>query len=150
MTSSLRALPNHLRGLVATNTSAPYTPLLLILVRARQSRKCKWDLDKSRFIQVSLGSRNEGGELAVVLTTNFLDGNNGGSLLVDDSPKAGLALNDHVWYAHLATESRKENDKFDGVDIVGNDNESCLFGFDESSDMIKAVLGENGFFRVLR
>ena len=69
---------------------------------------------------------------------------------MDDSLKAGLALNDHVWYAHRATKGRKENDKFDGVDIVRNDNESCLFGFDESSDMIKAVLGEDGLFRVLR
>ena len=43
-------------------------------------------------IQVSLGSRNEGGELAVVLTTNFLDSNNGGSLLVDVTLGTGYSL----------------------------------------------------------
>ena len=45
----------------------------------------------SRSIQVSLGSINEGGELVVVLITNFLGSNNGDSL-VDDSAKAGLPL----------------------------------------------------------
>jgi hypothetical protein len=110
----------------------------------------KLDLDEDRPIQVSLGSRNEGGELAVVLTTNFLDNNYGGSLLVDDCAEAGLALDDHVWYAHLATQSWKENNKLDGVNIVRNNNEGCFFGLYERSDMIKAVLRENGFFRVLR
>ena len=69
---------------------------------------------------------------------------------MDDSAKAGFALNDHVWYAHLATKSRKENDELDGVNIMRDDNESCLFGFYESSDMIKAVLRKDGFFRVLQ
>jgi hypothetical protein len=45
---------------------------------------------------------------------------------VDDSTKAGLALNNHVWNAHLVTKSRKENDKLNGVNIMRGDNECCL------------------------
>lgn len=151
MTSSLRTLPKHVCRLVATNTSAPYTTLLLILVRARRTYVSdKRNSDESRSIQVSLGSRNEGGEFAVILTANFLDGNYGGSLLVDDSAKAGLALHDYVWYAHLAAESRKENDKLDGVNIVRNNDQSCLFGFYKSNNVVKAVFRVNRFLGVLR
>lgn len=61
---------------------------------------------------------------------------------------AATYQNNHVWYAYLAAKSRKENDKFDRVNIVRNDNKSCLFGFNRSSDKSKAVLREDGFFRV--
>ena len=68
---------------------------------------------------------------------------------MDDSAKTGLALNDYVWYAHLATKRRKENDKLDGVNVMRNNDESCLFGFYKRSNMVKAVLRVNRFLRVL-
>ena len=69
---------------------------------------------------------------------------------MDDSAKASLALDDYVWYAHLATQSRKENNKLDGVNIVRNNDKSSFFGFDKSGNMVKAVLRVNRFLRVLR
>ena len=69
---------------------------------------------------------------------------------MDDSAKASLALDDYVWYAHLATKSRKENNKLNGVNIVCNNDKSCFFGFYKSSNMVKAILRINRFLRVLR
>ena len=92
LTSSLRTFPNHCRS-ADLNIYAPYTPLFLILINARQSHVSENKIQMNRSIQVSLGSRNEGDELVVrvVLITNFLDSNNGDSL-ADDSAKAGLTL----------------------------------------------------------
>ena len=68
---------------------------------------------------------------------------------MDDSAKAGLALNDHVTVRPSFDKEQEANDKSDWVNIVRNNNESCLFGFYESGDTIKAVHREDGFLRVL-
>ena len=100
-------------------------------------------------VQVSLGGADESGEFALVLALHVLEGNNGGSLLVDDRAKTGLALDDNVGNTHLATESRQEDDKLDRVNIVSDDNEVRLLGLDKSNNVVEAVLDEKRLLGLL-
>lgn len=95
-------------------------------------------------VQVGLGSRDEGSELALILRLDLLDGEDGSSLLVNDCAETGLALDDDVGNAHLAAESGEEDDELDRVDVVGDDNESGLLGFDKGDTVVETVLGEKG------
>jgi hypothetical protein len=61
-------------------------------------------------------------------------------LLVDDRPETGLALDNGVWNTHLPAKSWKEDDKLDGVDIVGDEDESSLLGLNERHDVVETVL----------
>jgi len=108
------------------------TAVLLVLVR-----------------EVGLGSTDDSGKLALVLTLNFLEGNNGGGLFMDHGTQARFPLHDDVRYAHLAAQSGKEDNKLDGVDIVGNDNEGGFLGFDQGNNVVKTVFDEQGFLGVL-
>jgi len=132
LTSGLGTLAEHLGGLVATDSSTPLAALLLVLVG-----------------EVGLGGRDEGSELALILGADLLDGDDGSGLLVDDGTEAGLALDDDVGDTHLAAESGEVDDELNGVDIVGDDNESSLLGLDEGDDVVKTVLGEEGLLGVL-
>ena len=102
-----------------------------------------------RYVQVGLGGADEGGELALVLAVDVLEGHNGGGLLVDDRTETGLALDDDVWVTHLAAEGGEEDDELDGVDIVGDDDERCLLGLDEGDAVVQAVLDEVGLLGAL-
>ena len=101
------------------------------------------------YSQIGLRSGNEGGELAIILTANLLDGNNGYRLLVDDRSEASLSLDDDVRDAHFSTEGRKENDEFNGVDVMRDNDKCCLLGLDQSNDVVKAIFRINGFFCAL-
>lgn len=68
---------------------------------------------------------------------------------MDDSSKTGLALHDDVGDTHLAAESGQEDDELNGVDIMGDDDERSLLGLDESDDVVKTVLGEQGLLGLL-
>ena len=98
------------------------------------------------YSQIGLRSGNEGGELAIVLTANLLDGDDGCRLLVDDRSEASLSLDDHVRDAHFSTESRKVNDEFNGVDIMRDNDERSLLGLDQSNDVVEAKFRIDGFF----
>lgn len=100
-------------------------------------------------VQVGLSGADEGGELAGILAADVLEGHDGGGLLVDDRAKTGLALDNDVWDTHLAAESGKEDDKLNGVNIVGDDDERRLLGLDEGNAVVQAVLGEEGLLGVL-
>lgn len=89
--------------------------------------------------QVGLGGTNEGGKLALVLALDILECQDCSGLLVDDRAETSLALDDHIGDAHLATESGEEDDEFDGVDIVGDDDERSLLGFDEGDNVVETV-----------
>ena len=102
-----------------------------------------------RYAQVSLGGADEGGELALVLAVDVLEGDNGGGLLVDDRAETSLALNDDVGDTHLAAEGGEEDNELDGVDIVGDDDESGLLGLDEGDAVVQAILCEDGLLGVL-
>jgi len=59
---------------------------------------------------------------------------------VDDRAKSSLALYDGVGDAHLAAESRKEDDQLNGVNIVGDEDQRCLLVLDESNNVVETVL----------
>ena len=99
--------------------------------------------------QVGLSSADDGGQFALVLALDILNGQDGGSLLVDDSAKAGLALDDDVGNTHLPAEGREVNNQLNWVHIVGNDDQGGFLGLDEGNGVIEAVLDEEGFLRVL-
>lgn len=60
---------------------------------------------------------------------------------MDNGAETSLALDDHIRDTHLATERREEDDEFDGVDIVCDDDERSLLGFDEGDDVVEAIFG---------
>ena len=59
----------------------------------------------------------------MVLTSDVLECENCGGLLVDDSAKTGLALHDDIGDAHLTAEGGKADDELNWVNIMSNDNE---------------------------
>ena len=95
--------------------------------------------------QVGFGSADEGGELALVLTLDVLEGQDSSGLLVNDRAETSLALDDHIRDAHLATERGEEDDELDGVDIVCNSNEGSLLGFDEGNNVVETVFDKERF-----
>ena len=66
-----------------------------------------------------------------------------------DGTETGLALHDDVGDTHLAAKRGKEDDEFNGVDIVGNDDEGGLLGLDEGDAVVETVLGKDGLLGVL-
>jgi hypothetical protein len=68
---------------------------------------------------------------------------------VDDRAETGLALDNDVRHTHLAAEGGEEDDKFDGVDVVGNDDERRLLGLDERDGVVQAELDVERLFGVL-
>ena len=68
---------------------------------------------------------------------------------MDDRAETGLALDDDVGDTHLAAESGEEDNKLDGVNIVGDDDKGSLLGLDEGNTVVQTVLDEEGLLRVL-
>lgn len=69
---------------------------------------------------------------------------------MDDCAESGFTLYDDVWDAHLPAQSREEDDKLDRIDVVGDDDEGCLLGLDESDTVVETVLDEEWLLGVLR
>lgn len=63
---------------------------------------------------------------------------------MNNRSETGLALNDDVWDTHLAAEGGQVDDKLDGVDIVGDEDESGLLVLDEADNVVETVLGDVG------
>lgn len=89
--------------------------------------------------QIGFGSADEGGKLALVLALDVLEGHDSSGLLVDHRAETSLALDNHIRDTHLATQCREEDDELDGVDIVCNDDEGSLLGFDEGNNVVETV-----------
>ena len=100
--------------------------------------------------QVGLGSAHDGGQLALVLALDVLNGQDRSGLLVDNFSKAGLALDDDVGNTHLSAEGWEVDNKFNWVDIMGDDDQRGLLGLNQSNGMVETVLDEQGFLRFLR
>ena len=94
------------------------------------------------YSQVGFGSTDEGSEFALVLALDILKGKDSSGLLVDDRAETSLSLDDHIRDTHLAAESGKEYDELDRVDIVGDDDEGSLLGFDECNNVVETVFDE--------
>ena len=135
LAGSLGALAEHLGRLVATDSSTPLATLLVVLVGAEKKEKIRSheDARQADNTQVSLGGADDGGEVTLVLALDFLDSDDSGGLLVDYSTETGLALDNNVRDTHLATESRDEDDEFDGIDIMRDGDESGLLGLDKTN-----------------
>ena len=100
-------------------------------------------------LQVGLSGGDEGSQLTLVLALHVLDSEDGGGRLVDDRAETGLALDDDVGDTHLAAESGEEDNKLDGVNIVGDDDKGSLLGLDEGNTVVQTVLDEEGLLGVL-
>lgn len=118
--------------LVASDTTTPVSSGVLVLVR-----------------EVGLGGLDQGSQCLVVLGSDVLQGNDGGGLLVNDRTETGLVLDDNVRNTHLSAESGQEDDELNGVDVIGDDDERGLLGFDEGDTVVETVLGEQGLLAVL-
>jgi hypothetical protein len=100
----------------------------------------EWEAEDNT--QVSLGGADDGGEFTLVFALDLLDSDDCGGLLVDYSAEAGLAFYDNVGNTHLAAEGGEEDDELDGVDIMGDGDESSLLGLDEGNNVVKTVFDE--------
>lgn len=114
-------------SLGAHDTTAPVPPVLLVLVGVAR-----------------LDGLDEGGELVLVLRLDLGEGEDSGSLLVDDCAETGLALDDGVWDTHLAAEGREEDNQLNGVDIVGNEDERSLLVLNQADNVVETVLNDVG------
>ena len=123
--------------------------MLVVLVSAKKKRLDQIKEKLECNAQVSLGGADNGGEVTLVLALDFLDSDDSGGLLVDYGAKTGLALDDDIRDTHLAAESRDEDDEFDRIDIMGDDDESGLLGLNEGHDVVKTVFHKQGLLGVL-
>ena len=64
---------------------------------------------------------------------------------MDDRAESGLALDDGVRNTHLAAKSWQEDDQLNGVDIVGDEDQSSLLVLNQADDVVEAVLGSVWF-----
>lgn len=65
-------------------------------------------------------------------------------LLVDDRSETGLALDDAVWNAHLAAKGGQVNNQLNGVNIVGNNNQTGFLVLDQTNNMVETVFDNIG------
>lgn len=63
---------------------------------------------------------------------------------MDNGTETGLALNDNVGDTHLAAKGREEDNKLDGVDVVGDQDERGLLVLDEADNVVQTELGGVG------
>jgi len=98
---------------------------------------------------VDLDGRDELGELSLVFGLDFTESENRGGLASDDGTETGLTLDDGVRDTHLAAESGEEDDEFDRVDIVGDDDEVGLLVLDEGDDVVQSRLDEEGLLGLI-
>jgi len=68
---------------------------------------------------------------------------------MDHSTKASLALDDDIGNTHLAAKGRKENNEFDGINIMGDDNKGGFLCLDQSNDMVETIFDKEGFLGFL-
>ena len=63
---------------------------------------------------------------------------------MNEVTKTSLALDDDVRDAHFAAKSREPNNQLDGVDVMSNDDELGLLGFDKSGHVVETELENLG------
>ena len=90
---------------------------------------------------VSVASVLATSESSLILRIDTGQADAGGSLLVDESTELSLTSNDGVSDTHLVAESGEPHNKFEGIDVVGNQNNLSLL-LDELGDVVETVLGD--------
>jgi hypothetical protein len=125
LNSTLQRLPLLLRPrhrLRTHNPTAPMPPALLMLARVPLTNR-----------------RHQLTQLALILPLHLRECQHSSSLLVHHRPESRFTLDDGVGDTHLSAESGEEDNELDGVDVVGDQDESGLFVLDESDDVVEAV-----------
>lgn len=80
-----------------------------------------------------------------IISSDFGNSNSGSGLFVDQSTEFSFSSNETVGDVSLSAELGQPEDQFDGVDVVGNDNQLSLLVFNELGDVVKTVLKDDGF-----
>lgn len=109
-------------GLCTHDTATPVLTGLLVLV-----------------VEVGLDGLGQGGQVVFVLWADLRQGNGRGSLLVDQGTEGSLALDDAIRNAHLAAQGGQPHDQFDRIDVMRDDDQGGLLGFDQGSYVVQAV-----------
>ena len=68
---------------------------------------------------------------------------------MDDGTETGLGLDNDVRDTHLAAEGWQEDDEFNGVNVVGDDDQSGFLGFNEGNTVVETVFDEKGLLAIL-
>jgi hypothetical protein len=122
----LLLLPSH--RLCAHDSTSPVPSMLLVL------------------LGIALIDRaHQFAQLTLILSLDLRKRQHRRRLLVHYGPEPSLPLDDRVWDAHLPTQGREVNDQLDGVDVVGDENESRLLVLDQPDDVVQAVFDSEGF-----
>jgi len=88
-----------------------------------------------------------GGELLEIGEVFLVDtgkGDTSGGLLVDESSEGSLSSDEAVRNVLLSAEGGEEAHNFDGIDIMGNDNELGGTVFNELGNVVETELEEHG------
>ena len=96
-------------------------------------------------IEVGLDGLAKGGELGLVLGTDFRKSQGSGGLLVDETSEASLTLDNAIRDTHLAAQSWQPDNQLNWINIMGDDDELGLLVFDQGGDVVKSVLDGVGF-----
>lgn len=59
---------------------------------------------------------------------------------MNDRAESGLAFDDCVRDTHLSAKSGQEDDEFDRVDVIGDEDEGGFLVLNESNDVVETVL----------
>lgn len=91
-------------------------------------------------LQIGFRGGNKRRELFLILALHVLEGEYRSRLLVHDCTKASLRLHNYIRNTHFSAQCRKEDNKFDGIYVVGDNDQICLLGLDERDNVVQAVL----------
>jgi len=100
-------------------------------------------------VVVNFESLDEGLKVGEVFTTYFCQGEAGSGLLVDNFAEVGLATDEAEGHAHLAAESREENNHLDGVNVVSDHNEFSFLLLNEMGNVVQAELDMDGLITLV-
>ena len=94
----------------------------------------------AHFVELGHEDLGEFFEILVVFLVDFGEGEAGSGLLVDELTEVCLSSDEAEGDVLLSAESGEEADHFDGVNIVGNNDELGLVLFDEGGNVVKTEL----------
>ena len=80
----------------------------------------------------------------LVLLSYLSQGDACGSLLMNEGTKTCLAFYEGIWNVLLSAESRKMEDKLNGVNVVSDDNQLGLTVLNESGNVAQTELDVEG------
>ena len=91
---------------------------------------------------IEVGSEGSGKvvDLSFVFLSNVSNGENGGVLLVDKFSEGSFSLDEAVWDIHLSAKVGKPDNKFDGIDVVGNHDKLSLLFLNKLGNMVETEL----------